>query len=690
MAGNQELDVRSGHRPQAQARIATLYVTLATAWACGADTDDPTQQANSCADFQAPPPTPAGCNPLAPEWGDCLLPWPADVYRRAAPESQGAMRLQVPTAALPFHHESGTAIDFLGRKPADGFSRLPTIAVRAPGGFAVPAGVGYPLADGARDPKASALASHPTLILDVTTGEFIPHFIDYDDRMEGKDPGRALALRPLRPLGFGRTYAVGLRIKGGEGAVLRADQKPHTSPATFAALRAVAQAGGKDAAACWLQTTVLKPLADAGVPADDLLLAWSFTTEAKDFVTADLLTVRAAALASFAALPVAATALAVDEPASGPLGRRVELRLTVPLFLQSAAPAAPLHRDAAGQVAQNGSVEVPATIWIPRSVLEGTAGQLIGGRARILQFGHGFFGNRSEAGGFGLDLASKHGFVVAAVDWWGMSVPDRQALIGGIFADPSGALAFVDRVHQAMANQLALTEALSTTLLSLPALQGPTGEPLLDPERLYFYGISQGHILGTTFLALSPRIERAVLAVGAVGFGQMMSRAAPFGPFLGLFQLAAGDPASAFDLTLLLQTVLDRVDPVIWLEELAAPSLKGAPASRALLQHVAVADTSVPNFASHFQARALGLPLLSPSPRPIYGLTPKPGPIAGSALVEWDFGLPQPDLLGAPVTSENPAHNDQRGLPASMEQVDRFLRKGGQIESTCDGICDPE
>ncbi len=686
MAGKNYAAPRSIRHVMAPALVAAL----AAISACSAGPDESSQKAKSCSVLDAPLPTAAGCNPLAPEWGDCLLPWPADVFRRPTATGPSATRLQVPMAALPFHQDSGTAIDFLARKPADGFSRLPTIAVRAPGGFAVPAGVGYPLASGARDPASSAAASHPTLILDVTTGEFVPHFIDYDDRIDSADSARALVLRPLRPLGFGRTYAVALRAKGGDGAVLRADLQPHTSPASFIASRAAALDGGDDAAACWLQATVLRPLADAGVAADDLLLAWSFTTEAKDFVAADLVAVRAAALASFAALPVAATVVEVMEPPSGALGRRVELRLTVPLYLESTASAALLHRDASGVAAQNGSAEVPATVWIPRSVLQGTAPQMIGGRARIIQFGHGFFGNRSEAAGFGLDLASEHGFIVAAVDWWGMSLPDRQALIAGIFADPSGALAFVDRLHQAMVNQLALSDALSTTLPTLPALQGPGGTPLLDPGRLYFYGISQGHILGSTFIALSPRIERAVLAVGAVGFGQMMSRAAPFGPFLALFQLAAGDAASAFDLTLLLQTVLDRVDPVVWLEELSGPSLPGAPASRTLLQHVAVADTSVPNFASHFQARALGMPLLSPSPRPVYGLTPKPSPIAGSALVEWDFGHPLPDLLGAPVTSENPAHNAQRQLSASMKQVDRFLRPDGKVEATCDGPCDPE
>ena len=671
-----------GRRPWSRVALDAFalvaFAALAPLAAC--QSEDAANDGPTCTSIMAPPPNASGCNPLAPEWGDCLLPWPADVFRQGAPA-----RLVVPAAALPKFAATGAPIDFLAGHPADGFSRLPNLAVRAPGGFALTGVVGMPLAPDAVDPGQSTQLSHPTLLLDAESGTFVPHFVERDDRA---DPGdrQALILRPLVPLAFGRRYVVALQQAdaAGKGGLRKLDGSPHMAPATFAALRDEAD---DSALSCWLEASTFAPLKAAGVDRAGLLLAWSFTTEAAEFVQGDLLAVRSAAMASFAALPVAATIVSISEPSSGALGRKVELVLTVPRFVQSDEAGAMLVRGPDGRPTQNGSAQVPATVWIPRSVLQDSAGAL---PRRVLQFGHGFFGDRSEAGGFGVNIGAKYGFVVAAVDWWGMSVPDRKALITGILQDPGNAIDFVDRLHQGMVNQMALTEALATTLAKLPALQDAAGKPLYDPQHVAFYGISQGHILGSTYVALAPKIERAVLAVGGVGFGLMMSRAAPFGPFLGMFDLSTAAIDGSFDLTLLLQTVLDRVDPVCWTEQLLAPTLPGGPTQRRILQHVAVADTSVPNLASHLQARALGLSQLGPAPRPIWGVPIQEGPIDGSAFVAWDFGYEQPDLLAMPNAHENPVHNDQRGLAASMLQAERFLRPDGKIESTCDGVCDPE
>ncbi|MEY3014894.1 MAG: hypothetical protein RIT45_3629, partial [Pseudomonadota bacterium] len=221
-------------------------------------------------------------------------------------------------------------------------------------------------------------------------------------------------------------------------------------------------------------------------------------------------------------------------------------------------------------------------------------------------------------------------------------------------------------------------------------LQRADGSPLYDPKQVYFYGISQGHILGSTYVALSPKVERAVLAVGGVSFGLMMSRAAPFGPFLGLFDIVSASAAASFDMTLQLQTLMDRIDPVAWTGDILQASFSPAPAQRRVLMHVAVGDTSVPNIATHVQARSLGLPQLGPAPRPLFGIPEQTGPIDGSALCAWDFGYAQPDLTAVPNKTENPAHNDQRGLAASMAQASAFLRPNGTVTQTCDGVCDPE
>jgi hypothetical protein len=53
---------------------------------------------------------------------------------------------------------------------------------------------------------------------------------------------------------------------------------------------------------------------------------------------------------------------------------------------------------------------------------------------------------------------------------------------------------------------------------------------------------------------------------------------------------------------------------------------------RQMLLHMAIGDDEVPNLATEWQARTMGIPVLEPSPYVPYGLTGMVGPIAnGSA-----------------------------------------------------------
>jgi hypothetical protein len=119
--------------------------------------------------------------------------------------------------------------------------------------------------------------------------------------------------------------------------------------------------------------------------------------------------------------------------------------------------------------------------------------------------------------------------------------------------------------------------------------------------------------------------------------------------------------------------------------------LPGSPNERRLLMQIGIGDAGVPNIASHLQARSLGLSLLQPAPREVPGIDTIDAPHDGSALVEFDFGTdPLPGITATPAGTDSEAHEGVRRLPAAQEQVDRFLRPGGLIEHTCEGVCDPE
>ena len=617
--------------------------------------------------------TPEGCNPIAPEW-DCLLPFPSDVFLRPDGALPGGRRVDVPDEAVP-RDMDGVAPDFEGTQPTDGFSPLTQLAVLVPGGVDP-----EPLVAHTDDRTGSTEVTSPTLLIDGETGALVPHFAELDAR-QAPAKGSILLIRPLQRLKDDHRYVVALHGLTHPGGA------PVEAPASFAKLRDAA--ADLDPALAALapgyEERVFPRVAAAGVARADVQLAWEFTTATEQRSTGDLLALRKDAMERLAATPPTVVVTAVQDDVDTHIARRIEGTLTVPLYLTSTDAGALLVRGADGAPAYAGEATVPFTLQIPRSVWDGTKPS----PARFLQFGHGFFGTREEAdGGFVREFADRAGMVVACIDWWGMSKADLPVVLETMVLNVSSSLMFTDRVLQAMVNQMAVAYALPA-LAALP--ETADGDPLIDPSHVYFYGISQGHILGSVYVTVSPHIDRATLAVGGGGFGLMMSRAHPFAAFLSIIDARFGnDFLVSLKIVLLMQTSFDRIDPISYAPHLLTDTYPGSPASRRILQHTAVGDTSVPNLASHVFARTLGLSELAPVPRPLFAIPPVDGPVDGSALVEWDFGVEIPDIPSRPVVLENNVHNDQRSLPASMDQVDTFLREGGLIQSFCDGPCDPE
>ncbi len=615
-----------------------------------------------------------GCNPLAAD-SDCLVPYPSDVFLVDDPNTVTGRRVAVPEVAQIRFDE--VAVDMTRLHPADGFSWQTPILALFPGGID---DANLPRLDD--DFAISTSGSSPTLLVDTETGALVPHFAELDPRAFD-DARRALVIRPQVRLEPGRRYVGGLKdIAGKDGALA-------PSPAGFADLRDRDGAGHPSLAA-------LAPRYDAEVfpaleglaPREDWQLAWDFTTSSKDDTQRDLLAVRQQTL-DFLEEAGGAPEIVVDETIEGDpgstLGLRINGTMTVPLFLTAPEPGNLLARDGAGDVTRNGTCEVPWSAWIPRSVLDGAGAE----PARLLQYGHGFFGSREEAQDYPLELADEEGFVVIAVDWWGMSREDQAEVVIGVNERPAEALRFTDRVHQAMANQLALAALAQGPLLALPEMQLANG-PAYDASTVYFHGNSMGHILGGTYVALAPQVERAALGVGGANFSLMLFRARPFLIFLGLLAAHVEDPLDQQKFGVFAQTSFDRIDPGSFAEYVLAEQLPGNPAERHVLVHSGLDDAAVTTLATIFHARVMGIPLLEPSPIPVPGLATQGFP-ADDGYVLFDFGLGL-DLMqrASPPAEDNLVHDAVRNSAAAKAQVSAFLRPGGSIVQTCDGPCDPD
>jgi hypothetical protein len=144
------------------------------------------------------------------------------------------------------------------------------------------------------------------------------------------------------------------------------------------------------------EAEVFPVLESAGVDRGELQLAWDFSVRSEDNASRDLLAVRSDVMARLAsAPPVVSVISAQDAPQDQPQTyRRIELSVKVPLYVESTAPLARLNRDAQGNVVAKGEADVPFSVFIPKSVGERAVGSP---PARLIQYGHGFFGGREEA-----------------------------------------------------------------------------------------------------------------------------------------------------------------------------------------------------------------------------------------------------------------------------------------------------
>lgn len=615
-----------------------------------------------------------GCNPLARAW-DCLLPYPSDFLRQPDATMPSGARLVVPLAARPVAAKSGP-VDLLAGGAVDGFSVLPQIAVRIPGGLDLTGVSGY-----GGDVAASMEPDHPTLLLDAETAEPVAHFAEVDPRPKAVDD-RALVLRPLVPLAFGHRYVVALRgLKHPGGALV-------VAPAGFAALRdrQVGDNAELKRLLRYFDPKVFSVLEKAGVNRQDLTLAWDFTTGSFEQLTRDMRHMRSDALARMATTPPAITVTKVEDKPHPLVARRVTGTIEVPLYLDSALPGARLTRGDDGLPKAEKTAQVPFLAAISTAAMA-SATQ---GPVPVVQIGHGFFGNYDEVNGGSIrQVLHGLGAVGIAVDWWGLSKPDAPAIMVDIVERTSETLRFVDRLQQSMINTIAVAEAVGTTLGGTAAFQHG-GASMLDPGRVHYHGSSLGHILGATYVALAPRVQKAAIGVGGAGFGVIMPRSLPFGPLLAIVDIQTKTRLESLKILLLMETGLAPIDPITWSRRTLEKTLTDCPSTRRMLMQISMRDTSVPNLAAHIQARGLGLALLQPAPRPIWGLADATSPHAGSALAEVDFGLEEPAALARPPTSDNGAHNDLRNLPTAIDQVIAFLKEGGDIVHTCEGVCDPQ
>ncbi|MBZ0273235.1 hypothetical protein K8I61_14450 [bacterium] len=620
---------------------------------------------------------PAECNPFATS-GECMLPYPSSFYQVEDASTETGWKMAYPANSSVW-----------GAKYPD-FDLAPTNSADG----ASPAGP--ILLHFARDVRDDFLTRQDELeeslhpqnalaVFNMETGERVMFMSEMDMNRKQLFPNRyALIIRPLESMQTGARHVVVLTD------VLRdTDGASFESPLAFAALRdGVETTSSRVEDARDRYEDIFTFLGTHGYARENLLLAFDFMVASDDYLQGSVLSMRDDALDELAsAIPSYTITKNLADP-NEHLARLVEGTFEVPTFLNADNE---IEYDAEHHPIRQANMSFPYTLLISKKAV--TEGQPV----PLVIFGHGLFGNGRgylSTGGIAnkiQPLVGETGVVMVATDWIGLSSGDLDLIIDEVIPDFNRITLVTDRLQQSLVNNLALTELTIGGFAQDAAIWGEA-YPLIDESRVYYYGVSLGGIQGSSFTAISDRIERAVLAVPGCVWFNMIPRSSNW-PVIKLYlDLTIPDPLVQQVGISFIQTRFDLSDPNTLSPLLFKNPLPDAPLDRAVLVQESIGDSQVPNMTTEMLARTMGLSHMMP---PVYDVPGVPTIVAPTAepsfvqyyLVDQVLADPPPETNEPPM-SDNGAHSDMVFLDHALEQVKHFLEFGEAID-VCDGICDP-
>lgn len=618
----------------------------------------------------------AGCDNLLPE--TCLAPYPSDAYFDGE-------HVSLPASAIDTRRGFDPSIVNRNR----GFGAASPILFQLPGATAPDT---EPF-----DSAASLEAGYPTILLDASTGERIPHWLEIDARAPRLDPAM-LVIRPAIPLPRGTTIVVGVRgLRAPNGSLAPA-------PPAFAAIRdrTVSHWIGIHARREHFEEVVFPELEAAGIARADLQLAFSFPVQSDEHASAELLAVRDTI---FEALPSTGPAytirsiLVCDGGGDDPPGCEhpairviIDGTVSVPSVVLPADERGVrmIRRTTSGAPQVEGVEEWPFRLQIPHAAFTGPA------PVPVMQYGHGFLGRAAEANnGWIRSMADRLGFAILACDMQGMN-EDMPGIWIDVILNAAGRFPDLrELAFQGVVNQLVQQRMISTSLASDPdpRLRRDDGMLAWDPNTVWYYGNSQGGSVGTVVMALSTDVERGVLGVPGSGYPLLLHRSTAFDPFAAIITTNYPGRDAIPTFLAVLGTGWDSFDPLTFAPHIVGDPLAGTPRHE-VLYHVAKEDRQVVNEASFISARAAGATLMTPAVRSVFALRETPYPASpGAALVEVDFGIPDdPTPLTPPdgdpdLPDDGDTHGWLRAWEPAQNQMVHFLETGELIDVCMGAPC---
>ena len=658
------------------------------------------------------------CDVLDPS--ACLFPFPNDYFTVESPETDTGRRVALHPASTPVNvsvdlspvigappgslvTDGGVPIDPTEWNRSDGFSPGQMILTLAPGLDLEQSGLGGVTAmERSLEPDAAAV------IIDAESGE--RHLLWAElDAYATSDDTRALILRAGTNFREGRRYIVALRgLRGADGSLLE------PSPA-FQVYRdgAPSMIPAIESRRAHMED-LFASLEAAGVAREDLYLAWDFTTASRRSLSERILHIRDDAFAALGDAAPAFTVTSVTQNPDANRSRRVQGTFTVPSYLDqpggvSGSSFYYAQPDDGLPDRMNGDATLQANFIcnIPRSALadgNDPGGPISPGRAAI--YGHGQQGNASQvnSGSSSGEPSNLYNFVFCATDFIGMSSSDDLNILM-MMTDYSRMGSLADRLQQGLLNNLFLARLMihPQGLVSNPAFQGgPLSQPLIDTSDVFYYGISQGGILGGALVAVSQDIRRGVLGVTGMNYSLLLDRAVGFDELRPIMDAAYPSELDRRLIFSMIQMPWDRGETNGYAWHLTDDPLPGTPPHQVLMQ-VAFADHQVTQWSADIKARTIGASIHAPTlvpgravdQTPYLGIPTIPSyPFFGSAMFVWDTGpydaatntgTPPPPVENQPLRDGVDPHGAPRAQAGARLQISEFLRSTGKVIDPCGG-----
>ena len=602
-----------------------------------------------------------GCDNINPI--HCMLPFPSNAFLIDDSSTITEKRINYSPTSLP-GSGSKSVIEIPLINQMDGFSTstqimtafssIPNIDILASQNNIAP----------------SMNLDHQTILVDMSTGELVEHWVELDARAEEGEEV-ILHIRTIKHLQFNTEYGVIVHgLSNASGELIEPSQ----------ALSAIMNGNTTDSVDIEDRRNEISLLIDyfieeKNIGKSEIQAIWSFTTNSAASALGPTIEMRDDALERIGG-GIGCTIDSVEENYGDDnlTLRRITGTFTAPQYTVSEYTPTLINRDENRMPVFVENREVPFTMTIP--TLEDSTENM-----PITIWGHGFLG-KSDGGPRG--WAQTYQTVMLTTDITGFTNVDYD-LISFALLDPNYFTHHSASLEQGMINHVVLAKTFSDACSNLTEFYD-SGVKIVNTDEIHWGGYSLGGIVGIPVMALSPDIDRGALFAGGGPYTLIAERS---GAVEGLYYAFSLDISyenqmdRAVIMSAVIQQLWDIVDPDVYSAYLNSENV-------GLYEHQFVSlnsmgDQVVPVLSADRMVRSSGALIMDSSAyHPIETSTWVEGDNSSSVAVYFDgnYTAPEENVFGP----GNSAHGYLWTPTEPAEIAFRFILNG-EIYDACDGDC---